>query len=490
MKRQANSYLSEGKGGTESLLPPLKHTRITCSNSDHNSAPAKVYCSVCSLFFCGECENHHTFMFPSHASSVCTELESFGQLHEGKCSCHPDCMLDYLCRTHEVLCCAKCKLNQDGAHTKCEVVPIEKEMCDGGPRISALLHDKIFEIKVDKLERLKKKQNSLEEQVAETREIIISTFKEIRDALNEQELKAMTDLEKAFESWNNSDLILEIEDFNEGEKVLENLIKALKSRTMNKAEIRNSVGYVCDAKKVMKDLDNLERKLDAALDLESVIKFEWDRNVLQELKNFGYVPQKDDVMFKWKEPPVNIDNERKYFVVKSNPRIVTKESENWKHCTAIGKTSLSSDKVITWNIKIIRSASNNGSCICVGVAPSDINQNEDNYDKCGWYFACYDSLLYSGPPHNYKGKIYGPRKGDGQYLRTGEIIGVRMDTRKGELSFALNGENLGVAYEKIPLDKPLVPSVSFLYKGDTIEFIPCPHNPLSNSPNRNNCLIQ
>ena len=46
-----------------------------------------------------------------------------------------------------------------------------------------------------------------------------------------------------------------------------------------------------------------------------------------------------------------------------------------------------------------------------------------------------------------------------------------MDTRKGELSFVLNGVNLGVAYEGIPLDKPLVPCVLFYFKGDSVELV-------------------
>ena len=57
----------------------------------------------------------------------------------------------------------------------------------------------------------------------------------------------------------------------------------------------------------------------------------------------------------------------------------------------------------------------------------------------------------------YRGKEHGPRKVGGQYVHTGDSVGVVMDTAKGELSFALKGVNLGVAYEGIPLDKPLVP---------------------------------
>ena len=46
-----------------------------------------------------------------------------------------------------------------------------------------------------------------------------------------------------------------------------------------------------------------------------------------------------------------------------------------------------------------------------------------------------------------------------------------MDTTKGELSFVLNGVNLGVAYEGIPLDKPLVPCVLLYYNGDSDELV-------------------
>ena len=50
----------------------------------------------------------------------------------------------------------------------------------------------------------------------------------------------------------------------------------------------------------------------------------------------------------------------------------------------IGNAPLPHSKVSSWNIKILKSRSNNGFCIFIGVALSDINQNEDdNYNKCG-----------------------------------------------------------------------------------------------------------
>ena len=160
--------------------------------------------------------------------------------------------------------------------------------------------------------------------------------------------------------------------------------------------------------------------------------------------------------FSWKKCPSDVDKDRKYSVDKKNPRIATNIGGGW--CTITGSTPLPLNKLTSWNIKILKSY-NNGWSIHIGVAPYNINQNENNFDKPGWYFNCFDSTLWSGPPHNIRNKEYGPRKVLGKYVQTGDSVGVVMDTTKGELSFALNGVNLGVAYEGIPLDKPLVPCV-------------------------------
>ena len=152
-----------------------------------------------------------------------------------------------------------------------------------------------------------------------------------------------------------------------------------------------------------------------------------------------------------------------------NPRTATKINGSY-HCTITGDTTLPQNKVTSWSIKILKSYYN-GGYIFIGVAPFDINQNEDsNYNKCGWYFNCYYSILWSGPPHNYKDKEYGPRKCFGQYVHTGDSVGVVMDIAKGELSFVVDGANHGVAFDGIPLDKPLVPCVLLCWK-DSVELI-------------------
>ena len=171
----------------------------------------------------------------------------------------------------------------------------------------------------------------------------------------------------------------------------------------------------------------------------------------------------------WKECPDDVDVKRKYSADEENPRIATK-IESGEYCFIIGNTPLPLNKVTSWSIKVLKSEDNDGGGIYIGVAPSDIDQNEDNYKKCGWYFDCHESTLWSGP-HNYRDKKYGPRGKDGEYVYARDFIGVVMDTTNGELSFVLNGVNLGVAYEGIPLNKPLVPCVVLGYKDDSVELV-------------------
>ena len=173
--------------------------------------------------------------------------------------------------------------------------------------------------------------------------------------------------------------------------------------------------------------------------------------------------------FVWKKCLITVDKDKKYFVDKKNSRVVTKIN-GYGDSMILGNMALPLNKVISWNIKILKSKNSNGYGIYIGVAPFDIDQNEDNSNsKCGWYFNCYCSSLCSGPPHNYRGKEYGPRKGKGEYIHTGDSVGVVMNTTKGELSFVVNGVNLGVAFDGIPLDKPLMPCVILGNEGDSVK---------------------
>lgn len=173
----------------------------------------------------------------------------------------------------------------------------------------------------------------------------------------------------------------------------------------------------------------------------------------------------------WKECPEHLNKERKYVVSTKNLRVITKTVDGWS--TAVGNVPLPLDRVSMWDIKILKTKWDDGGNILVGVAPLGVDQDaEYNRNRCGWYIDCYEAKLCSGPPHGYSWKEYVQqkrRKRSGQYVRVDDVVGVIADMKRGEISFALNDANLGVAYEGIPVDKPIVPCVIFYWSGDSVE---------------------
>lgn len=186
----------------------------------------------------------------------------------------------------------------------------------------------------------------------------------------------------------------------------------------------------------------------------------------------------------WRECPRYVGSGCEYVIDSQNARVATKndtgEDDDYAYgysfttySTIAGNTALPRNGVTSWDIKIVKSWMNNARGVYVGVAPIDVSPiHNENFEKCGWYLDCYRSMLWSGPPHGLRGVAYGQRKMEGRYVGTGGVVGVVMDMERGELSFVIEGVNEGVAFEGIPLDKPLVPCVILEYNGDSVEIIP------------------
>ena len=171
----------------------------------------------------------------------------------------------------------------------------------------------------------------------------------------------------------------------------------------------------------------------------------------------------------WKRPPSNIDHQNFYSLDREIPTVAVKQSAGGLS-TITGNTVIPLGAVVSWEIEVLNTCGNDCELTFVGVAPFDINQNEEkNYSECGWYLNCHDSTLWSGPPFNCRGKTYGPNIGEGKHLHNHGTVGVIFDTTTGELTFVVNRVSYGVAYEEIPLDKPLLPCVLLKYKDDSVK---------------------
>ena len=157
---------------------------------------------------------------------------------------------------------------------------------------------------------------------------------------------------------------------------------------------------------------------------------------------------------------MNIIEERKYNITGEKDNILTKIGTDVKWMYAINKYQLEKNKEYKWKIKILKTEYKN---ILIGVAPIDFDINYSTHKDCGWYLHCYDSTLYSGPPHNYNDK-----KSNLKFVEDEEIT-VIMDMNKRTLKFIINNEDKGESYSDIPIDKPLIPIVGLYNINDSIE---------------------
>lgn len=174
----------------------------------------------------------------------------------------------------------------------------------------------------------------------------------------------------------------------------------------------------------------------------------------------------------WKECPNGMPTEKRYTVGGAEHNIGRKIESGHKYATLIEGSPIPVPEISKRAIRLTKTK-NNGSCLCLGVAPLDIDQNrEENFIKCGWYVSCWELELWSGPPQNNYKKPYGPRKEKGRYVKEGDTVQLSLDTtsrKEGVLSYTFGGMNLGPAYRDIPLDKPLGFAALLYWKDDCVE---------------------
>ena len=178
----------------------------------------------------------------------------------------------------------------------------------------------------------------------------------------------------------------------------------------------------------------------------------------------------------WKSCPEDASNHSKYSLDIRNPKLATNVGDGGA-VLVMGSSPIPNGEVSIWSMRVYLShvgldegmggmMDNRG--VLVGVTAFDTEIDSFKINRTGWLYDCMTSTLCSGPPHNYDGKEYDR---ENRCVESGEIVGVMMDTTKGELSFIMNNASFGVAYDGIPLDKPLVPCAVLRMQGDSVELI-------------------
>ena len=419
--------------------------------------PATLLCSECCRCYCDGCNKlmHAMTKKKGHKTEAIPE----GVIVGAMCPLHNDNPLEMFCVDEVELCCGTCTSRTKDLHKGHNVVKIS-EIPQDNEVFSAAEVRKRFADALKSDDELSKNIegaiDSIRSEWNDAREKVRQTFTEAHKRLEEEEAKVMEELESAC---NESEEALQknleaLREVHEYSIVTDSFYSKVQGGGCSRLMELNLVSTMEKQRKMMEEVQKMK---------VTALKIGWnskERKLSFTKTAFSGISKLQGCV--WKKCPDNIDKCMKYSVDEENPRIATKideESNEYWETTLNGSVSLPINTVTSWSIKILKSKENDGNGIFIGIAPSDIDLKENiELIKCGWYFDCHESLLYSGPPHKYRCKPYGPRKGKGygEYVHTGDSVGVVMDTAKGELSFVVNGVNLGVAFEGIPLDKPLV----------------------------------
>ena len=181
---------------------------------------------------------------------------------------------------------------------------------------------------------------------------------------------------------------------------------------------------------------------------------------LGTIKTFGEINY-IDFKYTFKKCPDNVNENKKYLITGEKDNILIKSGKDGEWTGVICDKELQKNKIHSWKIKILESQNND---IMIGIAPIDFDLNSPDLKKCGYFFNCNDSCLYSGEPYNYNGN-------ETDFEGVDEEMTITLDLNERELHLESYSYGSYVLYNNIPLDRPLVPVVLLYNINDSIKII-------------------
>ena len=157
----------------------------------------------------------------------------------------------------------------------------------------------------------------------------------------------------------------------------------------------------------------------------------------------------------------------KNYILSENGLIATKNSggNDW-NCTIVGNKKIPKNKISKWKIRLNNfEIKGNTWNVLVGIGPDNPNNELRHHYKC-WSFICGKSniSIKSGSETIYNNL-------ESKKLKKGDIIEVIIDRQLGNLSFAINDINYGIACSEIPQEDTLYPIVMINDQNQIVEII-------------------
>ena len=279
----------------------MENNIFKCSNKEHNESETIRYCQECNIYMCNKCEKLHSGLFQNHHLSDLNK--DIKEIFTGICQIeNHNSELDYFCKTHNELCCAKCiaiiKSKGNGNHRDCDVCDIEeiliskKNNLKNNIKILENLSNS-FQLSIDELKKTIEIINKNKEEIKLN---ISNIFTKIRNALNNREDELLLEVDNYFKNMNLNEEILK-DSLKLPNKIQISLEKGklIDKENNNFKQLNSLINDCINIEKDIKDIYSINDKIKLLNSTNLGIQFYPDENninILKNIKEFGNIIQK------------------------------------------------------------------------------------------------------------------------------------------------------------------------------------------------------
>ena len=436
----------------------MEYNKHKCSTNEHLEINAFIFCKDCKHYFCDECQNFHSKIFSNHDIIFLNEEED--DIFTGICYEHDHLnKLEYFCKTHNKLCCAKCitkiKDENNGQHKDCDINSLKETKIE---------KEKKFKENYDNFEEIKKslgdisdKINIFQEKNNKRKEDLIleieKEFEILKSALNERENQLLVEVDELFKKSSFEEEIIE-----ENEKLPLKIRKSFDSINdiKNKEiELNSEINYYLEFENNLNKIDELNESINKYNSKKAKIIFEYNNEeILNLIKSFGNLKKenKNDIEqniiineFNFIANPLNnLIEEEKDFDIKFEKEKIKKiiNINNSKYFNIENIKIINIGQLSFQNLYFIKDKDNSSHDINFFSNSKTIFNHELTMKeklKPG-DIGSYDvnlSIRYPKPENTYKIMIYVREKGNDKNL-----------SKPLEISIKLNKNNLQEKYDE------------------------------------------
>ena len=275
-----------------------------CSSLNHKEINSLLYCEECKIYMCNKCDKFHSELFQNHNTIKIEKGNDITELFSRFCKeKNHKIELQYFCKKHNILCCAKCitklKGEDNGQHSDCDICFIKdienekrkslKENIKCLEEISINLEQKINELKpiFAKIDKSKE----------ELKTNIQKIFTKIRNALNDREDELISEVDKIFnELYANEKFIRESDKLPNKIKISLEKGKEIENN-WNNYSLPSLINDCINIENNIKSIKLLDQNMGKINNLKIDIKFypqeEGITKFLNSIKKFGIISESD-----------------------------------------------------------------------------------------------------------------------------------------------------------------------------------------------------